>query len=143
VFQLVSAGTVLALVAVGLYRLPGRTVRHATVLVLLACVLAGVLSACTFKYTVDDTYISLRYGPPRLVPDAEIPAPSGATGELWASEVFQNEYRYLFTVCASPTYNTRVYVRTDLQLSGEALAAGYDMTRETIRANNHPGPTVR
>ena len=60
-FQLVSAGIVLALVAVGLYSLPGRTVRHATVLVLLACVLAGVLSACTFKYTVDDTYISLRY----------------------------------------------------------------------------------
>jgi hypothetical protein len=61
VFQLVSAGIVLALVAAGLYRLPGRTVRHATVLVLLACVLAGVLSACRFKYTVDDTYISLRY----------------------------------------------------------------------------------
>ena len=89
------------------------------------------------------SFVALPYGPPRIVPDEEIPAPSGPTGDIWASEPFQNEYRYVFTVCWSPTHNMRVYVRSDLQLSAEALAAGYDMARQSIRVNDHPRPGVR
>jgi len=89
------------------------------------------------------SFIALPYGPPRIVSDEEIPAPSGPTGEIWASRVFQKEYRYVFTTCWSPMHNMRVYVRTDLDLSSGALEAGYAMARESIAANNHPPPGVR
>ena len=88
------------------------------------------------------SFVALCHGPPRIVGDKEIPPPTGPTGEIWASEVFQDEYHYIFTICTSPTYNTRVYLRSDISLSEQALAAGCEVARQSIDANNRALPTI-